>query len=131
MKYFIQNLVCSPDIFRSLVYSQLCFILKSKHIQNPAKYLRWSILLKTLCNYSTFRRPIYSKLSLIQNPIVLASPSCISYSFERLTVFMILYQKLTFSLAIDFFSQSLVYELQSSQTLHRRYLTAFWILFTS
>ena len=30
-----------------LVYSELWYILKSKHIRNPAKYLRWSILLRT------------------------------------------------------------------------------------
>ena len=31
------------DIFRALVYSQLWNILKSKNIQSPAEYLRWSI----------------------------------------------------------------------------------------
>ena len=51
IKYFIQN----PDIFRTLVYSQLWYILKSKYIQNPAEYLKWSILLRTLSNYSIFR----------------------------------------------------------------------------
>ena len=39
--------LCNPDIFRNLEYSQLWYILKSKHIQSPAKYLRWTILLKT------------------------------------------------------------------------------------
>ena len=72
-KYFIQNLV-NPDIFRTLVYSELWYILKSKHIQNPAKYLRWSILLRTLCNYSRFRDPIYWKLSHIKNQCVSATP---------------------------------------------------------
>ena len=37
---------CNPDIFRNLVYSGLWYILKSKHIQNPAKCPRWSILHK-------------------------------------------------------------------------------------
>ena len=50
-KYFIQNLV-NPHIFRRLVYSELWYVLKSKHIQNAAVYLRWSILFRTLCNYS-------------------------------------------------------------------------------
>ena len=54
--------LCNPDIFRTLVYSELCHILKSNHIQNPAEYLRWSILLRTLYDYSRFRGPIYSKL---------------------------------------------------------------------
>ena len=57
---------CSLDIFRTLVYSELWYILKSKHIQNPAGYLRRSILLRTLCNNSRFRGPIYSKRSHIQ-----------------------------------------------------------------
>ena len=66
--------LCNPDIFRSLVYSELWYILKSKHIQNPAEYLRWSILLRTLCNYSRFRRPLYSKLPHIQNRCLSAAP---------------------------------------------------------
>ena len=37
-----------------LAYSELWYILKSKHIQNTVEYLRWSILLRTLCNYSRF-----------------------------------------------------------------------------
>ena len=32
--------LCNPDIFRTLVYSQLWYILKSKHIQDLAEYLR-------------------------------------------------------------------------------------------
>ena len=39
--------MCNCDIFRTLVYSHIWYILKSKHIQSPAKYLRWSILLKS------------------------------------------------------------------------------------
>ena len=34
-KYFIQNLV-SPDIFRTLLHSQVWCILKIKYIENPA-----------------------------------------------------------------------------------------------
>ena len=63
----LQRWVSNPDIFRILVYSQLWYTLKSKHIQNPAKYVRWIVLLRTLRNYSKFRAPIYSKFSLIQN----------------------------------------------------------------
>ena len=36
-KYLSRNTLfktlCDPDIFRTLVYSELCHILKSKHIQ--------------------------------------------------------------------------------------------------
>ena len=55
------RIMCDPSIF---IYSPLWYILKNKHIQNP---LRWSTLLRTLCNCSIFRRPIYSKHSLIQS----------------------------------------------------------------
>ena len=52
IKHLLQNVLFgalyNPDIFGALVYSLLWDILKSKHIQNPAKYLRWSILLRTL-----------------------------------------------------------------------------------
>ena len=60
----IQNTV---NIYHEIFYWKFCVTLKSKHIQNPAEYIRWSILLRTLCNYSKFRRPIRSKLSLTQN----------------------------------------------------------------
>ena len=40
--------LCNPDIFRTLLYSPLWYILKIKHIETPTKYLRWSILLRTL-----------------------------------------------------------------------------------
>ena len=81
----IQNHWCSvflmnPDIFRTLIYPQLLCILRSKHVWNPAEYLRWRILLRTLCNYSKFRCPIYSKLLRIQNQSVSATPLCISYT---------------------------------------------------
>ena len=49
-------------------------ILKSKHIQNPAEYLRWRILLRILYKYSRSRGPIYSKLPHIQNQCVSATP---------------------------------------------------------
>ena len=73
-KYFIQNLMYNPDIlrtlgvFRTLVYSEI------KAYSEPTEYLRWSILLRTLCNYSRFRDPIYSKLSHIQNRCVSTTP---------------------------------------------------------
>ena len=57
-----------------LVYSELWLILKSKHIENSAEYLRWSILLTTLCNDSRFGAPICSKLSHIQKKCVSATP---------------------------------------------------------
>ena len=66
--------LCNPDIFKTRVYSQLWRILKSKYIQSPVKYLRWSILLRTLCNYSKFRHQMSSKLLLIQNRSVSATP---------------------------------------------------------
>ena len=57
-----------------LVYSKFWYILKSRHIQISAEYLRWNILLGTLFDNSKFRAPIYSKLSHIQNPSVSATP---------------------------------------------------------
>ena len=66
------------SMFRTLLYSSLWYILKNKHIQNPTEYLRWRVLLRTLCNYSMFRCPIYSKNSLIQNASLSATPSSIS-----------------------------------------------------
>ena len=66
--------LCNPDIFRTLVYAELWYILKSKHIQNPVEYLRWDILLRTLCNYSRFRGPIYSNLLHIHNRCLSGTP---------------------------------------------------------
>ena len=67
-----------PDIFITLVYQQLWYTLKSKHIQNPPaaypKCPKWSILLRTLCNYNKFKHPIYAKFSHIQNQSVSATP---------------------------------------------------------
>ena len=57
-----------------LVYAELWYIVKSKHIQNPGEYLRWSILSRTLCNNSRFRGPTYSKILNIQNRCVSATP---------------------------------------------------------
>ena len=78
VKHLLRNILFkklyNPDIFRTLVYSQLWYLLKPKRIQNPVKYLRWRVLLKTLCNYSKFRRPIYSRVSPIQNPVLSATP---------------------------------------------------------
>ena len=78
VKYLSWNILfktlCNPDIFKTRVYSQLWRILKSKYIQSPVKYLRWSILLRTLCNYSKFRHQMSSKLLLIQNRSVSATP---------------------------------------------------------
>ena len=86
MKYFIQKILCNPDMYSlTPVYSQLWYILKLKHIQNSAEYLRWSILLRTLFNYSKFRHPIYSKFAHIQNLRVSATPECISFSLEIVT----------------------------------------------
>ena len=112
------KILCNSDIFRILVYSQLWYIPKSKYIQSSAKYLRWNILLKTLCNYRKFRRPIDLKLSLIQNLSV--NYSLMYQLFVRTTnLLLLLYllffiKSIIYTLAIDFFSQSLVYELQSS-----------------
>ena len=89
MKTFIQNILKALHI-QIVVYSHLWYILKSKHIQNPAKYLRWNILLKTLCNCSKFRCLIYSQLPDIQNSSVSAAPEFMSYLSELLTVSTIL-----------------------------------------
>ena len=45
-------------------------------------------MLRTLCNYSWFRGPIYSKLSHIQNRCLslLLNVSAIFYNYERFTV---------------------------------------------
>ena len=128
---------CNPDIFKTLVYSQLWYILKSKHIQSPAGYLRWSILLRTLCNYSIFRRPIYSNFSFIPNTVVSATPSCISYSLGLLTY---CYQCIHCSLSkvlptVQLFIFSVTPQYMSYKALdnapHCRYLTEFSICFTS
>ena len=58
---------CVTLTYSERLHLQPWYILKSRHIQNPTKYLRWSILLRTLCNCGKFRRPIYSKLWLIQS----------------------------------------------------------------
>ena len=49
-----------PDIFTTLIYSEHWHILKPWYIQNPGKYIRWSILFWTL-KYSIFRLLIHSK----------------------------------------------------------------------
>ena len=55
-----------PDILRTPIYSEPWHILKPWYIQNPAKYIRWSILFRTL-KYSIFRLLIHSKPLHIQN----------------------------------------------------------------
>ena len=55
-----------PDIFRTLIYLEPWHILKPCSIQNPVKYIRWSILFRTL-KHSIFRLMIHSKPQHIQN----------------------------------------------------------------
>ena len=116
---------CNPDIFRTIVYSQLWYTLKSKHIQSPVEYLRESILLRTLCKYSKIRRPVYSKLFVYSKIFAYLQPECVSYSlmyqllFRTTNLLLLLYpllfiKSMTYSLRVHFFSDSLVYELQSS-----------------
>ena len=101
----------NPDIFRTIAYSILWYILKPKHILNPAKYLRWSLLLRTLCNYSKFRPPIYSKLLRIQNPDVSTTPEGIIFSLQLLLHYRIRYSLLKlWNIAIQLFSYSLRYD---------------------
>ena len=58
---------------QALVYPELLYFLKSKHIQNPAEYLIWSSLLRTLCNYSRYRPYIFKTFAY-------SEPVCVSYS---------------------------------------------------
>ena len=71
--------ICLTLTYLEPYYIQNSAILKSKYIQSPAEYLRWNILLRTLCNYSIFRGPTYSKLSLIQNQLLTYYYYCIHY----------------------------------------------------
>ena len=93
-----------------LLYSEPWCILKSKHIQNSAEYLRWSILLRTLCNYGRFRGPIYCVSAIF----------CVSVSLMYLLFFgttevsVSTNENMGYSLATLFFSHSLVYELNGS-----------------
>ena len=67
--YILSKTLCNLDIFRTLTYSQLSYILKSQHF---SPY--W---LRTVCNYNIFRynySRIYSKLSFIQSPCVSGTP---------------------------------------------------------
>ena len=50
--------LCNPDIFKTLVYSELWYILKSNHIQNPVEYPRYF-------NYSKIYLFLFSQLPLI------------------------------------------------------------------
>ena len=76
----------NPDIFRTHSIFRILVYCEIKHIQNPAEYLRWSISLRTLCNYSRFKGPIHLKLSLIQDRCVSGTSYCILY--------ILLYQQL-------------------------------------
>ena len=158
--------LCNPHIFRTLLYSPLCYILKNKLIQDRTEYLRSNILLRTLSNYSIFRRPIYSKHSLVQtgvcqllfNPFhatglflyLLKTSENLWFSdvfrgyrkrpvawdglmyqlfFRTPNLLLLLYplvliQSMTYSLAIRFFSQSLVMRYRAlDNASHRKYLT--------
>ena len=102
--------LCNPDIFRIIAYSLLWDILKSKHIQNPPKYLRWGILLRTLCNYSKFRHR-YSKLF---KTIAYSEPDFVSYSLRyHFSLELLIYYCIHYSLlklltiAVQLFSYSL------------------------
>ena len=64
----------NPDIFRNLIHSVLWYILKLKHNQKLAEYLRWSFLLIALFKYIRFKAPIYYKLPHIQNCCFSATP---------------------------------------------------------
>ena len=80
----------------TLTYSEsssiLTTLLKSKHIQNPVKYLRRSILLRTLSSNSKFSYPIYLGLSLIKNRSTSFTPWCINYSLQLLTYYYSCFQ---------------------------------------
>ena len=113
----LNKTLCNPDIFRTLVYSQLWYILKSKHIQSPAEYLKWSIL-EPCVNIA------YLNAQYIQ-AFAYSEAQCVRYSlmyqlfFKTTNLLLLLYpllfiKSMTYSLTIYFFSHSLVYELQSS-----------------
>ena len=132
---FLQSL-CSTGIFRAQgifrtlsniydgkFYSQLCVTLvylepwhiqNPTHIQNTAEYLRWSILLRTLCNYSRFRGPIYSKLRIFRTGVcqllfnILAIYHLLCIKYQRITVST--NKNMSYYLAIRFFSHSFVYD---------------------
>ena len=121
-------------MFRTLIYSQLLYILKSKHIQNTAEYLRWNILLRTLCNYSKFRLPIYSKLSLFRTwicqllliyQLILRTKNLVTKVWRR--IWLLKYDLL---LSFSFFQPLLSYR-DLNNAPHRKYLTEFWIWFNN
>ena len=67
-----------PDIFRTLIYSEPWHILKPWYIQNPVKYIRWSILFRTnILFYTVYVEPCvtlaYSR-SYIFKPHKIESP---------------------------------------------------------
>ena len=111
--------LCNPDIFRTLSYSPLWYILKNKHIQNPTEYLRWSILLMSL-SIPPEKRPLawnglmYQLFFRTRNLLILL------YS-------LLLFKSMTYFFAICFVSQSLVMRYRTlNNPPHRRYLTEFW-----
>ena len=65
--YDVASFWMNSDIIRTLVYPQPWHILKPWYIQNPVKYIRWSISFRTPCNFSIFRLLINSKPLHIQN----------------------------------------------------------------
>ena len=71
-----------PDIFRALIYSELWHILNPCYIQNPVKYIRWSILFRTL-KYSIFKLLIHSKTLHIQNSRHSKYWESLKYSLRR------------------------------------------------
>ena len=77
--------LCNLEIFWTLVYSELWYIVKwaylcwqEKLYSEPYRISKMDILLKNPCNYSRFKGPIHSKLLYIQNPCVSAT-TCIKY----------------------------------------------------
>ena len=81
VKHLLWNILfktlCNPDLFRALVYSHLSYILKSKQIESPTKYRRWSILLKALRNWSIFSTIARTDIFKL---FAYSEPDCVSYS---------------------------------------------------
>ena len=131
------TLVCS-EIKAYVRYALICI-----HQSPVIRALTWNILLRTLCNYSKFRRqtadgrfrPEYVSNSLMYllfyrptNLLRLLHP--VIFIKSTITASGNLYQKYDMLLNSSFFSHSLVYKLHSSQLKmypHRRYLTELWI----
>ena len=71
-----------PDIFRALIYSEPWHILKAWYIRNPAKYVQWRILLRTL-KYSLFRLLLHLKSWHIQHSKHSKYWESLKYSLHR------------------------------------------------